>query len=452
MERHWNVLKFTCGLMDNSSVLIERICEEFGNMVTTEPSLSQQNSRSFAYLYNYQYLHDLQREKSSKSLSPMNNSQICCISQRIVQPVPDCRMYYFYGREGHLRDIRRSSIPCAAIIIATSRCPCISTTLEELVLIKQPLQYLEVTFSEQARTLTSCPKCNLQKGLSVPGRTFLKTPQPIASLSRVNELNKSVHLKSSLNFHKGASVVCSWCDFQDLAVVEQSMRNSSNLGKVYLQCCHALPQYACCLAWEETVILLILCCPTALLPKKPLASSVHKLEELKNLEHLQLDNINLESSSSQLAKSISTLTSLQVASFKDCHLATETSIANLLMALTKCPLKSLSLARNKLTGSIGIVAFNDGFSLKFLERLDISDGFLSDEDILNLVRMIREEALPVIRRVGLFGSSSAIPWSRMHILLQRCEALDGMEIGIDTSNFQKQLSGKRYKCIRTSWD
>ena len=72
MEQHWNVLKFTCGLMDDSSLLIEMICQAFVKIVT-RPNPSE----SFGSLYGSLYLKDLHREKSAKSLSPFNNAQLC---------------------------------------------------------------------------------------------------------------------------------------------------------------------------------------------------------------------------------------------------------------------------------------------------------------------------------------------------------------------------------------
>ena len=49
MERHWNVIRFTCGLMVDSSLLIERICEKFVDILTTM-TLDTEHEKSFPVL------------------------------------------------------------------------------------------------------------------------------------------------------------------------------------------------------------------------------------------------------------------------------------------------------------------------------------------------------------------------------------------------------------------
>ena len=96
MERHWNVLKFTCGLMEDSSLLIERICQAFVE-IATRPKPRQ----SFCQLYGCLYLKDLDREKSAISRSPFNNPHLCYNNQTYFAAIyaenSNYELYYFNG-------------------------------------------------------------------------------------------------------------------------------------------------------------------------------------------------------------------------------------------------------------------------------------------------------------------------------------------------------------------
>ena len=98
MERHWNVLKFTCGLMEDSSLLIERVCQAFVE-IATRPNPRQ----SFCQLYGCLYLKDLHREKSAVSINPFNNAHLCYNNHRCVAVLcayienSNCELYYFNG-------------------------------------------------------------------------------------------------------------------------------------------------------------------------------------------------------------------------------------------------------------------------------------------------------------------------------------------------------------------
>ena len=92
MERHWNVLKFTCGLMEDSSLLIERICQAFVEIIT-----NPNPSESFGSLYGSLYLKDLFREKSAKSVSPFSNAHVCYVRHCNIPADSNYSLYYFNG-------------------------------------------------------------------------------------------------------------------------------------------------------------------------------------------------------------------------------------------------------------------------------------------------------------------------------------------------------------------
>ena len=89
-------MKFTCGLMEDSSVLIERICEEFVDILKNT-TFDVWYEKSCQFFYNYTYLAELNREKSSVSLDAFHNSVICCLNRRSSVLSKKCQCYYFYG-------------------------------------------------------------------------------------------------------------------------------------------------------------------------------------------------------------------------------------------------------------------------------------------------------------------------------------------------------------------
>ena len=89
MERHWNVLKFTCGLMTDSSLLIEKICQAFVEIVTRPKP-----RESFGSLYGSRYLTDINREKTRKSLNPFNNAQVCYNGLAYIPTNPEVQVNY----------------------------------------------------------------------------------------------------------------------------------------------------------------------------------------------------------------------------------------------------------------------------------------------------------------------------------------------------------------------
>ena len=168
MERHWNVLKFTCGLMVDSSVLIERICQAFVE-IATRPKQRE----SIGSLYGSLYLTDIEREKSAKSLSPFVNAQLCYNRLGHIPTNSEVhlnyRLFYLNGWDRSInhseqiteRDLEQhrtykelskseNSTPCSVVIHQGLRAP-LEYFLKLCSCISQPIKCLLVFGEDEPR-------------------------------------------------------------------------------------------------------------------------------------------------------------------------------------------------------------------------------------------------------------------------------------------------------------
>ena len=170
MKRHWNVIKFTCGLMVDSSLLIERICEQFVD-VLKNTTFDVWREKSYQFLYNYTYLAELVKEKSSLSLDPFKNNVIRCMNSRYSVLSQPCQCYYFYGA-GSFENYRSDSMaatvqevakgeaePCTVFIRETRDSPSFMPTAQRAISqIKQPINCLIIEGDALANLFHAMPK------------------------------------------------------------------------------------------------------------------------------------------------------------------------------------------------------------------------------------------------------------------------------------------------------
>ena len=229
IDRHWNVLKFTCGLMEDSSLLIERVCQAFVK-IATRPKPRQ----SFCQLYGCLYLKDLHREKSAVSINPFNNAHLCYNSHRRIAVIyaymedSNCELYYFNGWDkGESTKWEHLSVskgtnqvehlkPCSVVIhqgLFTS----MDIYLKALTwFIEQPIKNLLI-FGENSQQ-SDCNNLYVQPGIPVTtlaGSTesthLLVQPEiPVTTLAGSTESthlvsvkNKSVKNKSAEHYEPG---------------------------------------------------------------------------------------------------------------------------------------------------------------------------------------------------------------------------------------------------------
>ena len=172
MKRHWNVIKFTCGLMVDSSLLIEKICEQFVDILKNT-TFDVWFERSYQFLYNYTYLADLVKEKSSLSLHPYRNSVICCMNSRYSVLSQPCQCYYFYGADSFqnyrtesmaatVQQVTKSEAePCTVFIRETRDSPFFMQTAQRAIsLIKQPINCLIIEGAALADLFHAMPMRN----------------------------------------------------------------------------------------------------------------------------------------------------------------------------------------------------------------------------------------------------------------------------------------------------
>ena len=146
MEENWNVLKFTCGLLENSSMLIEKICNTFCDIF----SKFMNREHSTVYLRSVLLLDDLNRERSNISVSPYCNSVICCTSKS-HRELHRNRRLYFINSIGYNILVEASDSPfgqsitkpCCVNIVTVDETS-VTRALEACSKIKQPIEYLGI--------------------------------------------------------------------------------------------------------------------------------------------------------------------------------------------------------------------------------------------------------------------------------------------------------------------
>ena len=150
MERNWNVIKFTCGLMGDSSELIQSVCKVFAEH---KMSIDENNRHSFGYLYDHSYLQDLSLESSPQCTDPFNNSEICCMSNNKSALGENCSLDYFYGTGEYMkyikihtdqRQCRQGTKPCGIVINEANSSSFMYTTFNACSLISQPIKFIQI--------------------------------------------------------------------------------------------------------------------------------------------------------------------------------------------------------------------------------------------------------------------------------------------------------------------
>ena len=477
MERQWNVLKFTCGLMDDSSLLIERICEAFVEIVT------RPNPRgSFGSLYGSRYLTDINREKTPKSLNPFYNAQVCysipgCISTYPEEQV-DCHLLFLLnGWDMHqLRPVSQKIIerylvprladgfnvgqnlpPCSVVIYQGLQAP-LGYFLAVCSCIRQPIKHLLILGQEIPCT-PSGAAVQLPKIGQRPENITAPQYEPSSAMRNRSEPERVSHVKG-LNFSmRNRSEPAGTSDARGLNF---SMRNRSepvgtsnargpddsfiaiNFEYLTTAVFHEVNCHDHIRSLNQCKLL------THLTYIQCIGPSFHTLGKNKNLKELIVENCFLEFNTEQelyaqigdlkqlerisfkkmkyekyLSKFnrvnvFSSLTSLKKLSLQDCELTTPTALA-LMKSLVQCPLVDLDLSDNFLFGFINKLHQTPGIAFVYLERMNCNNNDLLKTDTTALARLISENRLPVIKTVLMKGNDLANDRASLGELGKSCE-------------------------------
>ena len=478
MERHWNVLKFTCGLMEDSSLLIERVCQAFVE-IATRPKPRQ----SFCQLYGCLYLKDLHREKSAVSINPFNNAHLCYNNRRCIAVLcayienSNCQLYYFNGWDKgesideerpwweHLSSKRTNQVehfkPCSVVIHQGLSVPTIDwfirQPIKNLLIFGEysqqsdyndvgarqgnPLNAL-VVYAESTHSLRDENISAELYGLDFRIRK-VKHPSVQGSESVSGFTNISEPLKPSFGFGnqlESATGYLEWrrdpvsrpvgiFKFDYLRVAVFHKLNCPALLADSLCHCTMLTHLTCVKCRhlkfntlgknKELKELTVVSCSLRLNTEAELYA---QLRHLKQLEQISFKGMKYMKHVVKIMIEIGTfsLTSLKKLSLEDCMLTTATAVA-LMKSLVQCPLVEIDLSNNFLFGFIKELHQKPDVAFRHLERMNCKISDLLKADTMALARLVSENRLPVIKTVFMKGNILANDKAVSEELKKSCE-------------------------------
>ena len=447
MELYWNVIKFTCGLMGDSSELIESVCEVFA-----EHKMSIEENNTFFSVYDHMYLKDLSREKSPKSIDPFNNSEICCMNNSKSELVENCNLYYFYGTDEFLKykqtrkrcpNVKCTTKPCGIVINESNCASFMRTTLNACSLILQPIKFIQISGLHNYKT----SRCS---------NVVLSPPVPIGMKKRLVQnkgFSRSQDRTTFLNFCPGAEVSFSNCGlgWNNLKLFADSLKNCTALSKLSLCNCERLPETFFSLL-ESNINLIHLQVTFRWSFDDTCLELATELRHVINLKVLALEGVFLEPNSitMRFIHSITTMRCLRSLSLKSCHMLPPTVI-KLMKILTKCPLEELTLSGNNLSGVFHELSLLPDVSYKLLKQIEVRGAVLSKGDILGLTRFIEDVRLPLIQQIDMQWNDLLKKQDALESLAQTCERLFKTRpctVVVCAEELAKELKQKGYSCLR----
>ena len=464
MERTWNVIKFTCGLMADSSELIECVCKVFA-----ESKMSTEESNTFYSVYDHNYLNDLKREKSSQSVDPFNNSEICCMNNSKSELGNNCSLYYFYGTNEYIKytkiqtdqpHCRQSTKPCGIVVINEAiSTSFMRTTSDACSLISQPIKCIQIHgHSNYKNSLFSNEP--LGEGLYYDSDSDMEQDPlfpivPVKPLVQIRRFSRFQNNTTFLNFCPGATASFINCDLgrKNLKLFTDSLKNSTALSKLFLHNCEKVPEtFFSLLANKRNLIHLQVTFRWSF--QDTCLNLATELRHLINLEVLALKGVFLQQNSiaMKFMHSMTTLRGLRVLSLKRCHLLPPTVI-ELMKILTNCPLEELHLSHNNLLGVFHELSLLTDHSYQFLKRIEIRGAVLSKGDILGLARFIEDHRLPLIEKIDMQGNDLLKKQDALKNLAKTCEYLfktRPCSVVVCADELEQELRERRYSCLQAT--
>ena len=453
MERHWNVLKFTCGLMMDSSPLIERICQAFVE-IATRPKQRE----SFGSLYSSLYLTDIEREKSANSLSPFFNVELCYNRLGHIQTNHavhfNHRLFYLNGwdinrldqiTEQHTEHHRayeqiskvENLTPCSVVIHQGLREP-LEYLLTLCSYIIQPIKCLlvfgreercsgyfasrpqassigvaieSVARSEPVRPVTesvlvgpetvSEPVARASFGSNVEMTTEEYEPtfhMKNISKSAISSFTRGLHPFNAVNGEYLTIVVLHNVNCQYLSKSLNECKQLIHL--TYINCIN--PSFGTLGNNKELAQITVEDCTMGMNAK---AELFEQLQYLTKLTKISFRGMICPQFLAKLTNEgvISSFELLKSISLKKCFLTTPTVVA-LMKCLVQCPLVKLDLSNNFLDGFFRELHGTPDMTFKHLERIHCNNCDLRKTDTMALARLVSENRLPAVKSVIMKGN------------------------------------------------
>ena len=482
MERHWNVLKFTCGLMEDSSLLIERVCQAFVE-IATRPKPRQ----SFCQLYGCLYLKDLHREKSAVSINPFNNAHLCYNNRRYIAVLyayvenSNYELYYFNGWDkGESIDEKweQSSEskgtnqvehfkPCSVVIHQGLSVPMKTYLFTIDWFIRQPIKNLLI-FGENSQQsdyndvaagqgnplnalVVSAESTHSLRDENISAELYgldfrmrkVKHPSVQGSESVSGFTNISEPIKPSFGFGNQLESATGYLEWRRDPVsrpVGILKLDNLTVGVFHkLDCSDLLADSLCHCTMlthltyvkcrhlkfntlgknKELKELTVVSCSLRLNTEAELYA---QLRHLKQLEQISFKGMKYMKHVVKIMIEIGTfsLTSLKKLSLEDCMLTTATAVA-LMKSLVQCPLVEIDLSNNFLFGFIKELHQKPDVAFRHLERMNCNNSDLLKADTMALARLVSENRLPVIKTVFMKGNILANDKAVSGELKKSCE-------------------------------
>ena len=386
MKLHWNVIKFTCGLLVDSSLLIERICEQFVD-VLKDTTFDVCPEKSYQFLYNYTYLADLAQEKSSSSVDPFRNSVIYCMNSRYSVLRENCKSFYFYGTDRFeyygpyfmttaQQVAKCEAEPCTVFIRETRDSPFFMQTAQRAISqIKQPINCLIIDGATLADLFQATPMYNPE--------AFSKNPTEVRIL---------------LDFSDNAIVRFTACDFKGkyLNLFVDSINRCRTLQSFELVYCWNVDEKLISQLGQNqnlTTLTVRQCYGRGLSPDGQRKLN-KQIKFMRKLTHLVIHDMHLNIASVQS-------TCLRVVSLCGCQIYPHAGL-DLMTHLAKCPIEKLELNNNRFDGTFKKLCKLPGISYPHLESL----SFLTEEDterndLCGIAHLLHNDKLPVLKQIVL---------------------------------------------------
>ena len=457
MERNWNVIKFTCGLMADSSELIETVCKVFAEQ---KMSTDEENKYSFGYLYDHHYLKDLSLERSPQSVDPFNNSEICCMNDSKSELRENCSLYYFYGTYEYMKytDVainlpsRKSSTkPCGIIIKAANSPSCMSTALNACALIAQPIKLLEV---EEPHYYDTDREFCFVNVCAVEEEPYLRVPKWRKQGQKVID---SLDCWENKTFCPTAVASFKKCNFKrtrdNLEVITNSLKRFRNLSKLFLYKCKNIPETVFSIL-ETNRGLTHLEIKSNDRSQESFPKLVAELKHLKCLEVLILHGVVLTDKvmAAAFIVGMAKLRFLYFVSLHKCYMQPQT-VAALMKIITKCPLSKLNLSDNNLSGVFHELSRLPTVRYQHLWRIDLVKCDLQKFDIIGLARIIKDGRLPDLEQINLHKNYGAFDKEdALEILAQTCESIFKLQPIWVQAPVGEKLRKKRYSCLEARYN
>ena len=428
--------------MEDSSLLIENICQAFVEIVTTPKP-----KESFGSLYGSLYFIDINREKTLKSLSPFNNAQVCYNSLGYIPPNPEVHytrkyhcLFYLNGFDINLlgeiteEPLERlmaheeygegeSLVPCSVVIHQGLQAP-LEYFLTLCSLIRQPIKDLFI-YGQITRPMViplqvqDSVELDLQQILQRYKCVSAEEFEPVLPMDNLSEsvvpsLSRELHpLMNAVNSTHLTVAVFYQVDCQCLAKSLNECEQLIHLA--YIKCRNVSFKTL----GKNMGLMKIIVKDCTLGPNEE-AELCAQLKYLTKLERISFSKIRCEKYLGKLAEKgvFPSWSSMKRLTLENCNLTTPTAVT-LMKSLIQCPLSEFDLSNNYLRGCICELFKTSDVIFTHLIKIKWDNCNLQDKDAIALARLIDKKRLPVIQAVSMKGND--LPSAASDELQKSCE-------------------------------